>query len=117
MNTRFTLHDLAQFCYENRGKHYREATFDYFGRVVCAAKDYDRLLFAVDDAKICAVCVATVYTGEERVHINYVFARGAGLRLLLAECKRRYPTFRVSGERGETFKIYKQERLWAIKAK
>lgn len=114
MNTRFTLAEVAQFCYENRGKKiYREEPFEYFARIVVSASSYDRLYTVAEGCVLVACCVATAYPEKKQLWINHIFSKGNGLATLVAAARTRFPDFKILGERPTGDKLYNLNKLWA----
>jgi hypothetical protein len=106
----YTLRDVTNFCYKNRGRRgFPGAGYQEIAKQVVYASRDKRLVIAADYS-ICAVCIFTPFENAKKLYINHIVAIRLGFASLIAEANRRFPGWTIRGRRGDKIVTYKH--LW-----
>ena len=111
-NTRYTLKQVVDFCWQHRGKHgFHNYTYEEASRAILYAADDNGLLIVCDDHGICGVVSFEENHKGRSIFINHIFGIRDGFRTMIHECFKRYPGYSVAGFRGPKIVTYQPRNL------
>jgi hypothetical protein len=95
----YTLKDVAEFFYNNRGRKRMPAQFsreEVYSEIIWADR-HNKLHISDDERGLCGVVIASVYPATKRVYIHHIVCVRRGLTTFVNECFKRFPDYTIAG--------------------
>ena len=109
---RFTLKEILEFCWNNRGKNgFKHFTKEEAAATIVSAANYNNLDTFYDDNGICGAIIYTANAADRFVYVHHIFAIRGGFRSMIQEAFQRYPGYSVVGLRRQKDRTYNQRNL------
>lgn len=108
----YTLKEVADFCYENKGKRgfpgHDRASVE---RTICESADINSLHIVSDNRGLCGAIIISVNHEKREVYIHHIVAIRAGFATLVQEANKRFPEYAISGQRKSQLKTFNRRIL------
>lgn len=111
----FTLKDIVDFCYANKRKRaFKNHDYNDVARKIIWAdeKHFLHYIESADHASITGVVIAEVHHAARTIFIHEIVGLRGAMAELAAEAFRRYPNFKIQGQRNGITKTFTKENLW-----
>ena len=97
-HSRFTLEDVAQFCWENKKRRgFKGFSFEEVCKVIIIAAQKDMLKLVQDEHGICGVAV--LRANDNKVFVDFLIAVRGGFKTFVDYYKKNFSGFLLQGER------------------